>query len=328
MLEVIFDVIAVMFGISGIVFAIGEILNDEKIKSASKNMVIENFFNVGIIGLCLALFTQNGIITSLINSMFSGITIDCAQNDFRYNYALCFAYNFLIGKGYILNGLYYEPLILDVSSLISLLLGVNALISSFGALPVVGYAIINAFNPVEKLISNAVGSLSWILISISAQGVFIKALARYGVSLLLPLSLLLKSFWPTKKLGATMLAFFISFVFLFPLTYLSTLLIEGVNIPKDENVVASINNGFEGLKNSIGNRTQNATLNYTPMNMWPSSSVFDAISQWISAVFEYIGYIAIKVTVLPMLSILVSIIFAKELGEVLGGGLDYKVKLP
>ena len=69
MLEIAIEIIAIMFCISGIIFGIGEIFDNENLKNFAKLEVLETFFNSFLVASAFLLFGNNGIVQRVVNEI-------------------------------------------------------------------------------------------------------------------------------------------------------------------------------------------------------------------------------------------------------------------
>ena len=322
MLEIAIEIIAIMFCISGIIFGIAEIFDNEKLKNFAKLEVLETFFNSFLVASAFLLFGNNGIVQKIVNEIANTSQQNCPSS-ISYNYASCFAYSFLVGDHYFLNGKSYPSL---ASQIISMLLsivfinGVLGLISGFNFLI---FDFSKVFSSVFSVLSILSSSLSLSLVSITAQSYLILFIASIGPSILLPISLILRSFIATKKLGSALFAFFVSFCYIFPLTYfMNSLLFEDTTINFD---LSDLNQAITSSTNSSLTNTNSTSIIQNGEAI--INQIKDYFSKIFSKTFEFIGYLLIKSIFIPAFSLSLAWLSTREISQLLGNEIQFKINV-
>ena len=318
MLEIAIEIIAIMFCISGIIFGIAEIFDNEKLKNFAKLQVLETFFNSFLVASAFLLFGNNGIVQRIVNEIANTSQQNCPSS-ISYNYASCFAYSFLVGDHYFLNGKSYPSLASQITSTLLLIVFINGILGLISGLSVVVFNFSKVFSSVFSILSILSSSLSISLISITAQSYLILFITSIGPSILLPISLILRSFIATKKLGSTLFAFFVSFCYIFPLTYfMNALFFEDT----------SLNIDLSELDQTIEIPTNSSTNSSIIQNGEAIINQFkDYFSKIFSKTFEFVGYLLIKSIFIPAFSLSLAWLSTREISQLLGNEIPFKVNV-
>jgi len=318
MLEIAIEIIAIMFCISGIIFGIGEIFDNEKLKNFAKLEVLETFFNSFLVASAFLLFGNNGIVQRIVNEIANTSQQNCPSS-ISYNYASCFAYSFLVGDHYFLNGKSYPSLASQIISMLLSIVFINGILGLISGFSILIFNFSKVFSSVFSVLSILSSSLSLSLISITAQSYLILFITSIGPSILLPISLILRSFIATRKLGSALFAFFISFCYIFPLTYfMNALLFEDTTINFD----------LSELDQAIAIPT-NSTTNSSIIQNGEAiiNQIKDYLSNFFSKTFQFVGYLLIKSIFIPAFSLSLAWLSTREISQLLGNEIPFKVNV-
>jgi hypothetical protein len=161
------------------------------------------------------------------------------------------------------------------------------------------------------------------LISITAQSYLILFITSIGPSILLPISLILRSFIATRKLGSALFAFFVSFCYIFPLTYfMNALLFEDTTINFD----------LSDLTKAITLPTNSTLTNTNSTGIIQNGEVIinqikDYLSKFFSKTFQFVGYLLIKSIFIPAFSLSLAWLSTREISQLLGNEIPFKVNV-
>jgi len=324
MLEIAIEIIAIMFCISGIIFGIGEIFDNEKLKNFAKLEVLETFFNSFLVASAFLLFGNNGIVQRIVNEIANTSQQNCPSS-ISYNYASCFAYSFLVSDHYFLNGKSYPSLASQIISMLLSIVFINGILGLISGFSIVIFNFSKVFSSVFSVLSILSSSLSLSLISITAQSYLILFITSIGPNILLPISLILRSFIATKKLGSALFAFFVSFCYIFPLTYfMNALLFEDTTINFDLS-------DFD-LTKAITLPTNSTLTNTNSTGIIQNGEVIinqikNYLSKFFSKAFQFAGYLLIKSIFIPAFSLSLAWLSTREISQLLGNEIPFKVNV-
>ncbi|MDE1855976.1 MAG: hypothetical protein KGH49_01940 [Candidatus Micrarchaeota archaeon] len=318
-------VIAIMLSIGGIVLGLGYALDDKRLKEFGKSEIYQSIINGALVGAFLALFAGGGIMTSLINSIASGsnLTYSCpAYMD--SNAALCFSYGYLMGlQGYAVAGTQYSSLFVTVSGLLVALLGLSTILGAIAAINVNLLLVSVSFS---SILSPIIGELQYVakivtalLLGITVQGALLSFIAIAAVTAILPIGLILRSFYPTRKLGGFFIAMAIGTYVVLPLSYVfNATLINSYSDLNSTNL-----DQISSSATSIGGQLTGATSANQINGIFPSisgalQSVVGQLDQALSGIMLGVSKLIMQVFILPAFSLIITAISVRELSELLG----------
>lgn len=327
-----FTIITIMIAIAGIILGLGIALNEKQLKEFGKSELFQSIINGALLSTLFIIFSKNGLITNLINNIVSNAssTLSCPGFE-SVNYAICFAYNFLTSiNGFIINGAHFLSLLTTVSSMlisISSLYVILALISSLKFNFIIGLSLSSVFTPLLSILSSIISTLVFSLLSIEVQAALLKFAGIASISILLPIGLVLRTLYFTRRLGGTIIAISIGFFCIFPLTYLLN-----AQLVYSYSSNTSILNGL--LQNSSQLKTK--LLNPVPISNNSSISqnfilsVSNSITSFsnyfwsiINSVINEVALIIVEIFFLPLLSLVLTIVSIRELAKILGSEISF-----
>ncbi len=338
-------VVAVMISVFGIVYGLGIALDDKKIKEFGKYEIYQSLINGAIIGFLFIAFTPNGVITAVINNFSSGVTSQPCSPPMAYNSAICFSYNYLFGSLSVgVNGNTYPSLI---ASTLALLTSTTVLYMMIGTLSTVSFSIVvisvglaglNIFlGPLRDIIDLLVLNLFLII----AQAALLKFIAATAISMVLPIGLVLRSFFFTRRLGGTLIAIAIGFFAVYPLTYvlaaqlLNSYSTGGQFAQEVNNATNAVGGsvatakGIEGAtySDAKGVITSPATylLGFNPIGDAAGMilGLGNGFSSLMSALGSVVSDLIIQVFILPIFSLILTIISVRELANIMGSEVSF-----
>jgi hypothetical protein len=319
---------AIMIAVSGIVLGIAYAIEDKKLKETAKYEIYQSIANAVLIGILLVMFANNGIITTLINSVVeSGSTHFVCQQFMSNNYAICFAYNYLIGvTDYTFMGRAYMPLLQITTSMLAMLLGVNiglGVISGINInLAIVSISFSGAILPFIKEISYIIGILTTISIGISVEASLLYFISLTSTTIILPAGLLLRAFRPSRKIGGFLVAVAIGMYVVFPLSYLFNAALvssysSNLNSTNMHDVVisaGSINNQMMQSMTASKNQTSGVISSLTSS----VEGLLNLLTTYIISALDLLAGLIVQVFILPIFSIVLTGISIRELAGLLG----------
>jgi hypothetical protein len=209
-------------------------------------------------------------------------------------------------------------------------ININLIVVSFGL-----SGLRFALGPLQQVID----VLSASMIAIVGQVALLKVISIVAVPILIPVGLVLRSLYFTRRLGGAILAIAIGFFAVFPMTYLLGAQLLSTFASGPSNSIYSTS----GLLNStttnaqaLGGYAVNQTSLYQGSNSLNSTltnvtmqSLFNTISRstnaWtgffssaISALENTIAFLIVQVFLLPVLSLVLTLISIRELARILG----------
>lgn len=329
-------IIAIMISVGGIMLGIGYTLDDRRIKELAKSELYISITNGVILGALIAGFAQNGIITSAINGISSSVTSGyTCPVQMAYNSAICFAYNYVAGTNYInvYNSSY--PTILD--STLFILVPLSALYSGLSMLGsiklnlgIITFGISSALKPLLTPIGYAIDALSLSLISIEIQGALLMFISATALPILLPVGIVLRTLYFTRKLGGAIMAVAIGLFAIFPMTYIfdATLVSSYSSVFSASNVssyITSAQGVQSGILGKVSNYRNNTGVAVSISN-YVSSAIYSLVqssSTFLQQLDSFLAELIIEVLFLPAFSIIITTISIRELARILGSEMHF-----
>lgn len=321
-----------MISISGIILGLGYALNERKLKEVGKKELMESLFNGILVGSLFLLFSSNGAVSILLNqlTLSNNATISCSSI-LSQNPALCLANNYLVGTNtYTFEGVQHSSVLSSVTTLMVGLVSLNTVLGLVGSskidLIIVTISLSYVVNPIITQIQYLIRILSTLSISILVQSAIITLIAISALSLILPSGIILRSFYPTRKLGGFLIAVAIGLYVVLPLSYvfnasIVSSLSTNVNYTSLSEVTLSTKN-FQNTVISSGAKAQNS--NSTVLSGLINTisggitSLTNSISNIINYLYSIISYFIVSVFILPIFSLILTGISIREFSQILG----------
>jgi hypothetical protein len=324
------DVIGIMLSISGIVLGLGYALDDKKLKEFGKNELYQSIINGVLVGGMLILFANNGIITQAINSLIPSNTSFSCPSYMKVNLAICFAYSYLAGiNPFTFMGTSHISLLETTTTLLAALFLLSALLGAIASIELnLVFITLNLSYLVKPFISEiqyVISILSTIAVSISAQAFLLMFISLVSTTILLPLGLVLRAFYPTRKLGGFFIAVMLGLYIIFPLSYLfnATLLnaysanysISNINVLVGN--ASSLKNETLGMLNR-GGSNQSASSGSIINIESDATNLFSGLGSAINRLLSFLSSIIMQVFILPIFSLIITGISIREFSQLLG----------
>ncbi len=328
-LEIAIAIIAIMMAIGGIAIGLGFAFNNNKLKEFGKEELFQSVINGALVGGFVVLFLPSGLITSIVNAItLSNSTSISCQGFMSQNYAICFAYNYLSGSGYTLNGVYHGSI---NSQSINLMLGfltVNTILGIVSglsiSLPIVSISFSSVIGPLLSQAQFFVKAFTTISISALVQSSLLIFIATSAITVILPAGLILRTFYPTRKVGGFLIAASIGLYVILPMSYvLNANIIGAYNTNVDNSTINQISSSASTVKGQIlssNSKTQTSFINSIIDTLGSIASMFSSI---VNSVISLIAYFIVAAFILPSFSIVLTIISIKELSSILGAEVSF-----
>ncbi len=317
-------VVSIMICIGGIILGVGYALNEKKLKEFGKNEVFQSIINGVLVGSMLILFSSSGIVNTMLNSITSSENASSTcMPQMSGNTAMCFAYSYLVGTTpYHFMGKEGQSILTVTTNLLTDLFYVNAILGVIAGLKInaviISFSFGSFINPILYEIQYAIKALSDVAISITIQSSVLIFAAISATTILLPLGLIMRTFYPIRKLGGFLIATGIGLYVIMPMTYVFD--------------ASLINNYPESITNSSLNFAVNSTSSIESMleSRLTSNSIslpnFESSLTRINSVFNnaiesllrYVALLIMYAFVLPTFSLVLTGISIRELSGILG----------
>lgn len=324
--DIAFTTIAIMICAAGIVLGIGIALGSKKLKQLGSEEIYQSIINIAIISILFFAFSQYGIITNAINGIVGGaqVTAVC-QSSMSSNYAICFGYNYLVGVNPITIGGNSYPSLFEY--VVALLLPVSTAYATFSAFSIVNLGTL--FAPLLSILSYMIKALSFSLISIEVQAALLKFSAAIAIPLLLPIGMVLRTFYFTRKLGGAIMAIAIGLFAVFPLTYLlDAELVNNYSNVFSQSSITTFNLTASQITGSITNQPifeKSNTSNSISLGAILSTVAGFGTSMinMVKQLMNLLALLIVAVFFLPVFSVILTVISIREFARILGSEISF-----
>ncbi|MCW6159843.1 MAG: hypothetical protein LVQ95_02000 [Candidatus Micrarchaeales archaeon] len=334
--DIAIALVGVMLAVFGIVLGLGIATNDRKLKELGRNEIYQAIINGAIIGSLFIAFSQNGIVSQILSGAVNSTSasVHCSE-PMENNAALCFAYTYLTSPSQIQVGSGTAPTLFDsdISLLIpvTLLAVIVGLVSSLGFSFIIQVSLSSALAPIVHQLNYIVSALTFALIGIEVQGALMLFISIVAIPMLLPIGMVLRSFFATRKLGGAMMAIAIGLSTVFPLTYVLDFQMSqsyssaSVNSIVNSTITSAQNfqSSLLGETGSMTSNSANATNSTSGQSQVLSitSLAVDFVkggSAFFQQVTDEISLLIVQVFFFPIFSIILTVISIRELATILG----------
>ena len=329
------SVIAIMISIGGIVFGLGYAMDNQKLKIFGRDELIQSFINGAIVGSLFLFFSPSGLGTGIINGLISSdnITVSCGGS-MSTNYAVCFAHNYLVGLAPVRINNFNYPSLLDSS--LELLLPISGLYIALGLisssqlnLGIASVSFSTILAPVLSQQEFIIKTLTFAIIGIYTQAALLSVISIVAIPLVLPIGIVLRTFYPTRRLGGTMIAIAIGLFAVFPLTYvLDAQITASYSSGVNQAIISQFTNQSQGIQagifgiggSSISSNSISAAARVLVDGVSAlASSLVSLVQELISA----IAIIIVQVFFFPVFSVVLTITSIRELARLLGSEVSF-----
>ena len=322
------SVIAIMISIGGIIFGLGYAMDNNKLKNFGRDELIQSFINGAIVGSLFVFFSPSGLGTGIINGLVSGSHANATcQGYMSSNYAICFAYNYLVGVTPVtINNSTYPSLL---GSSLDLLLPVSGLYITLGLISSTqldfGIASISFSTILAPLLSQEdfiITALTFAIISIYTQSALLSVISIVAIPLLLPVGLVLRTFYPTRRLGGTAIAIAIGLFAVFPLTYLlDAQITANYSSAINRTSISSFTIQAQSVESGIFSTSVFSSNSLSGPIAGLANDVSNLAGSFANIVKQLVSRLAliiVQVFFLPVLSVILTITSIRELSKILG----------
>lgn len=324
--------VALMLSVSGIVLGLGYAIDDKRLKEFGKNELYQSLISGAIVGVLLVSFSGNGAITNLINNIADGTTATCPAF-MQGNGAICFAYAYLSGLTEVsINGHPYPSLL---SSSLDLLMPATlayAVIGVIGSLSIdaviVSVSLGSLTHPILTQLNYVIEVLGFAIIGIEAQAALLEAIAVVAIPLMLPVGLVLRSFYFTRRLGGSIIAIAVGLYCVFPLTYIfgASIMENYSQVISNASITTYLTNANSTSSSVFGQVSQiggNRSIGIISSVTGLVGSLITGFENVIRGLVNAVAMLVVEVFFLPALSLILTTISIREFARILGSEISF-----
>ena len=331
------SVLAIMLSVSGIIIGLGYALDDKRMKEFGREELVQTLINGAIVGSLVFAFIPGGFFNQLINGIAGGASLSATCQGFMQdNYAICFAYNYLVGISPVtINGRSYPSLAditLGMLATLSTTYTALSLLSSIkiGA-GIVSITLSGVLNPLLTQLSYLVNAVTAMVVSIEVQGMLLAFIAATAIPVLLPVGIVLRSALITRRLGGTIMAIAIGLFAVFPTTYLfNAQLLSNYSSTVADPSLSSISSIATASQSNITSKMEATNESSTSgmfslLNFLTSSfsSLISTLQNLLKSATNRIALLIIEVFFLPVFSVILTVVSIREIARLLGSEVNF-----
>jgi hypothetical protein len=335
--DIALAILAIMISAGGMILGIGYALDDKRIKEFGKSELYNTIISGVILGSLLAGFSPNGIVTHAINGITSGsATGFTCPLEMSYNSAICFAYNYVAGVSYVNIGGSSYPTVLDstlvvLAPLSLLYTGLSILGSIQLNLGIINFGLSSSLKPLLTPIGYSINALSLSLIGIEVQGALLMFVSATALPILMPVGIVLRTLYFTRRLGGAIIAISIGLFAVFPLSYVlgATLVNTYSSAFSAGNVTNYISNA-QGVQAGVLSQisTYQSQSHPSPVSAFNYitgilSGLLNGFGQFLNGLEAYISMLIIQVFFLPAFGLIITTISIREMARILGSEVHF-----
>ena len=317
--------ISIMISVSGILLALGYAIDDKKLKEIGRRELYQSIVNGILVGSLLFLFINNGPISVLVNSLMPKNSSFSCPSYMSGNAAMCFAYSYLAGSmPYTFMGSVHISLLEEITFLISSLFILTTLLGAISSIEINLLIVTLNFSyllkPFMSQINYIIEALSATAVSISVQAFILVFASLCAISIILPLGIILRTFYPTRKLGSFFIALSIGIYVILPLSYLfDATMLNSYSTSYNATILTISTSNASSLENQIissqNNRNQTSIVSVIESS---ASSLASSLARLVNSLITFISELIMQVFILPVFSLVITGISIKEISELLG----------
>ncbi len=325
-------VIAIMIAVGGIIYGLGYAMDSRKLKEFGMTELQQSLINGVIVGVLVAAFAPGGLMAGIINNVVGSTApgLSCSALT-STNMAICFASSYLVGlRPITINGAAYPSLLEDTLLLLvplSITYTVIGLVSSLTlSVGVASISLSSVFHPLLAQLGYVIEALTFALTGIYAQSALLDVIAVIAVPVMLPVGIVLRTFYFTRRLGGAIMAIAIGLFAVFPLTYLfAAQIASGFSSTVGNVTTSDMLAGATVLeKGVLSSATSNSTAGgLMHLAFSEGAAAVKSLEAMMQSVVEAIAALIVEVFFIPVLSISLTIISVRELARILGSEVSF-----
>jgi hypothetical protein len=291
-----------------------------------------------IVGFLLVAFGGSGFFTLLINTIANSQSSTASCPSFmNVNYAMCFAYNYLVGMSPVgINGASY-PSLMGIS--LPLLASLSVAYTGLGLLGSLNFSVgvlsigfTSVLTPLLTQLSYLINAITFAIVGIEAQAILLEFVAITAVPVLLPVGIVLRTLYVTRRLGGAIIAIAIGLFAVFPLTYLLNAELTNSYFSTTSNYTAgSLEAGLGEIKDNVMGYIANMSFAQNSTTATGILGSLDGILKGVASSAEAIfselanlvAFLIVEIFFLPAFSLILTAISIKEFAKILGSEVSF-----
>lgn len=324
-----------MLVLVGIAYLGSRVMNNRRLEDWAKSEFVQVLISAALVGgLYFLMAPESGTIIVAFNSLvpsdsfFSSFSVGefemsssgCSIAGIPGETVICHAYEYL---GF---------LSAQILVLMMMIFSINAIIDVLARLAIdiviVEVAPLAGLSSVVQVLNSIMQSLVLLDITVQVEMMLLVFINKTALAVFLPIGVVLRSFFATRRLGGTLIALSVGLYLVFPLTIaLNALAVESVvedslenfqvvgnfyDITQDLNMISY----FSGGQSLLSPESWNGYLeNYVST----ASALYDVLQKLPAALMNIVSLLVVQIVFLPLLSVVLTLIAIRELALLFGG---------
>jgi hypothetical protein len=345
--QVAYYALVSMLVLVGFAYLLSRIMNNRKLEDWAKNEFLQVLISAAMVGGLVALMAPDtGIIMKAFDSLvpndnnnslglvyfnataangassgtFSSHSVFCSASGISTGTALCYAYSYL------------TLLEWQITGLVSMIFSINVLLDIFSKVAidiiVVEVTPLSGLSSIVQVLNSIMQSLIFLGILTGVEAALLMFANATALTVFLPLGIVLRCFFATRKVGGTLMAIAVGAYLIFPLAIsLNGIAVKQVGSDIIEPFL-NVSNQVQGLSiwgnfNSAGDVvTPDKWTAYLAKFNSAAQSLVTAVASLPSMLIMAVSTLVVQVVFLPVISIMITLIAIKELAGLFGGEIN------
>jgi hypothetical protein len=327
-------VIVSMLILVGIAYLIAQVLKNRKLEDWAKGEFLQVFISAALVGgLFLLMAPGTGVLVLAFNTLVPAqpaiptiaglipVPIDaCSSASMTDGTPICFAY------------VYLGALSAQIISLINIIFSTNIILDILAKVSIdviiVQVTPLAGLSSIVQVLQSMIQSLLFLGIVVEVERALLIFVNKAALQLFLPIGIVLRTFFGTRRLGGALIALAVGAYLIFPLTIaLNAISVNQVAANAFDPLV-QLYNSAKSLDPMVEFFDSGAILSAEKWNGFLTNYVqtgkvmVDAIGSLPSIMTTAIALLVVQVVFLPILSVMLTMIAIKELAALFGSEIN------
>lgn len=327
-------VIVSMIVLVGIVYLLGKALSNRKLEEWAKSEFLQVFISAALVGgLFLLMAPGTGLLVLAFNSLVpaEGFMVGSHCTDYGLDATdegtpICYASGYL---SYLSD---------QIMSVMVLLFSVNIFLDILSKVAidviVVEITPLSGLSSIVQVFNSMLQSLLFLGIMVQVEKALLLFANRTALQIFLPIGVVLRTFFGTRRLGGALIALAVGIYIVFPLTIsMNGIVVKDVTTDAYAKVIAPLTdlNGQASGMNPTGGSEMSKPGAALSSDSW--TTPLENITKGVTALIDFvkgipqlimtlISLLVVQIVFLPILSIMLTLIAIKELAALFGSEIN------
>ncbi len=191
---------------------------------------------------------------------------------------------------------------------------------------VISVSFASVLNPIISQIQYFIKALTAISISALVQSSLLSVVAASAITLILPTGLLLRTFYPTRKIGGFLIAVAIGMYVIFPMTYvLNAGILNTYSINSSNSTIVQLSGSAGNIEAQVFSISGTPRIGVIGAIVNAINSIGPVFSGVVNTIIGIISYFILAAFILPAFSLILTTISIKELSSIFGSEISFSL---